>query len=218
MNFKVILFLTFTLFVNELSSQTTPTSTVRITTSTTTPYNVQCNSVYSTPQLNGTCMPSGVCLGATLTDICQDKSHVCCIPDPALSSEAGENQFITLKRYLKFVGNTTRTNRLYYLFKRSIADAGITTCHGSAAYFAQIIGETNFLNSFEETKSSSMSKFDFATSIGNNETGSGIKYRGRGALLMRGRGVYINATSSIPGLSFFTLKYSVSLINSLFFS
>ena len=116
---------------------------------------------------------------------------------------------------MKFVGNTTRTNRLYCLFKRSIAEAGITTCHGAAVYFAQIIGETNYLNFFEEPKSPSMSQFDFSTSIGNNETGSGFKYRGRGALLMRGRGVYINATSSIPGFSF---KNCVGLINSLFLS
>ena len=209
MNSNVILVLTLTLFVNELSCQTLSTPTVKTSTTTatttfttavtTTPFNIACNSVYSTPQLNGTCMPSSVCTGATLTDICRERSHICCIPDSALTSEAGENQLITLKTYYKFVGNTTRTRALYYLLKRSITDAGINTCHGAAAYFAQIIGETDNLNRFEEPISTSMSKFDFATSIGNNETGSGQKYRGRGALLMRGKGVYTNGTSQIPG-------------------
>jgi hypothetical protein len=205
MNFKVLLYLTLTLFVNGLFSQNELVSQ-KSTTLLTTPSNIECNSVYSTPQLNGICMPNSICLGAALTEICQDKSHVCCIPDPALTSEPGENSFITLKRYLKFVGNTTRTNRLYYLFKRLIAEAGITTRHRAAVYFAQIIGETNYLNFFEEPKSPSLLQFDFSASIGNNETGSGFKYRGKGALLMRGRGVYINATSSIPGLTYFLSK------------
>lgn len=61
-----------------------------------------------------------------------------------------------------------------------------------------MIGETNKLEFFEESKSPRAVSLDFANSIGNNATGDGEKYRGRGALLMRGRGVYLNATRTIP--------------------
>ena len=123
---------------------TTSTPSTITTTASTTPYNVPCSSIYSVPEFSGTCMPISECTGAGLSEICANGNYVCCIPDPQLTTEAGENTFITLNRYLKFVGNTTRNRRFYYLFKRSIADAGITTCHAASAYFAQLLGVRNF--------------------------------------------------------------------------
>ena len=126
MSFKIVLFLFLIYaFVNQSSCQTpaTTASTTASTTVSTTPYNIACQSAYSTPRLNGICMPSSVCLGAPLTDICGNNNYVCCIPDPALSSGAGENSFVTLNRYLKFLGDTVRNRRLYYLFKKSVDDA-----------------------------------------------------------------------------------------------
>ena len=185
MNFLNILI--STLFVHQVWCQTVTT--------TTTSSNIPCSSAYSNPVLNGTCLPSSECLGATLTGICPHTSHVCCIPDPQLTTEAGENSFITLNRYLKFVGDTTRNRRFYYLFKRSIADAGITTCHAASAYFAQLLGETGRLQIFEERNGINQ---DINPSIGNDSPGDGVKYRGRGALLLRGKQVYLNATQQIP--------------------
>ena len=190
MNFLNILI--STLFVHQVWCQTVTT--------TTTSSNIPCSSAYSNPVLNGTCLPSSECLGATLTGICPHTSHVCCIPDPQLTTEAGENSFITLNRYLKFVGDTTRNRRFYYLFKRSIADAGITTCHAASAYFAQLLGESKKLNIFEEERRNAPS--DTQASIGNSELGDGQKYRGRGVLYLRGKGFYLNATQQTPSKKF----------------
>ena len=96
---------------------------------------IPCQSVYS--KFNGTCIPSSECTGATLTDICESKTFVCCIPDPESIEQNSVNRFITLNKFLKFVGNSTRTRSLYYIFTKSITDAGITTCHAVASFFAQ---------------------------------------------------------------------------------
>ena len=85
----------------------------------TTTYSVKYKSLYSKPVFNGTCMPSSVCLGATLTDICKNKQHICCVIDPELTTEYsyGENKFINLNQYFKFVKNTDRNKRFYCLLK-----------------------------------------------------------------------------------------------------
>jgi len=142
-----------------------------------------CQSVYA--KFNGTCIQSSDCTGAALTEICENKNFVCCIPDLELKPETIQDKFITLDKYLKFVGNSTRTRSLYYLLKKAIADAGITKCHAAASFFAQVLGESKSLTFFEELKSNGISG-----SIGNNETGDDEKYRGRGALLLRGKRYY----------------------------
>ena len=139
-------------------------------------------------------MPNSICLGATLTDICKNKQHICCVIDPELTTEYsyGENKFINLNQYFKFVKNTDRNKRIYCLLKKSIDEASINTCHGVAAFFSQILGETNELEQFEEPKTSVRAKQKFLMRIENNE--HEIKYRGRGVLMIRGEGEYLNAT------------------------
>jgi predicted chitinase len=151
-------------------------------------------------------MPSSVCLGATLTDICKNKQHICCVINPELTTEnsTGENEFLNLNKYLKFVKNTDRNKMLYYLLKKSIDEASINTCHGVAAFFSQILGETNELELFEEPITSIRDKKKFSMPMERNE--HEIKYRGRGVLMIRGEGEYLNATLDSCQLLYFFFK------------
>jgi hypothetical protein len=191
--FKFALIFANILLIDYISCQQV---TLSSSSPSTTPYNIPCQSKY-TPFFNGTCQPSSNCLGATLTEICTNSNYVCCIEDKGVTSGTNSNTFITLARYLKFLGDTPRNRKLYYLFAKSISDAGITTCHQTAVYFAQLRGESKNLGLFEEPIATINNQI-YDASIGNNATGDSIKYRGRGALLLRGKGFYANATLQVP--------------------
>jgi hypothetical protein len=163
--------------------------------------NEKCNSKYQ-PFWNGTCMPVANCLGATLTEICKDSNQVCCINDPDSTLVYNPNTLIPQDKYLKLIGDTPRNRHLYPLFLRSLDEAGITKCHQVAAYLSQLKGETSDFKFFEENSKLS-SSFDFDSSIGNNAINDGTMYRGRGAILLRGKGNYKNASLSIDSSNLF---------------
>jgi hypothetical protein len=167
--------------------RTTTTTTISVT------YNEPCVSKFSKNELNGTCMPHYNCLGGTLTEICRDSSLVCCIPDPDSFVSFQSSTLVPFNDYLQLLGDTPRNRHLYPLFVKSLNDAGIKKCHQAAVYLAQIRGESNELKFFEESSRFS-SSFDLDATIGNNGSNDGTIYRGRGPLLLRGKGNYLNGT------------------------
>ena len=196
----------FLLFVTETlnaqsTSQSTPTTTTRPTTTTTrptttttTPPNVPCISKYS-PFMNGTCQTKESCTGATLLGLCRTTSYVCCVNDTDININYSDNKFIPLNVYRSLVGNSTRATALYKVFSRALTEANVTTCHQAAAFLSMIQGETSNLMLFHELLKDS-SKFDFDANLGNNQTGDGNKFEGRGAILLRGRENYQLASNN----------------------
>ena len=176
------------LHCEETITRTSITSTVT--------YNEKCSSKYSRNIMNGTCMPVANCLGATLTEICRDASLVCCINDPKSTIFVAPSTIIPLNEFIQILGDTPRNRHLYPLFVRSLNEAGIQKCHQAAVFLAQIRGESNDLKFFEESSRLS-SSLDFDANIGNNAVNDGIIYRGRGPLLLRGKGNYLNATLEV---------------------
>ena len=139
----------------------------------------------------GTCSAVDECRGAALIGTCS-KSLICCIND---TSSTGSSDLITRDIFLKVAGNTTRNEWLYGHFVDSLKPILINNNKGEninrvAAYLSQLLGETDFFRSIE----SPIKEKDIDTNIGNNKSGDGSLYRGRGAILLRGRLNYRLAT------------------------
>ena len=144
-----------------------------------------CQNLYGKNKRNGVCTSTNDCTGAALKGNCLS-SDVCCIQDSSLNYP--ENPIITRSIFFKLMGNTFRNNALYGYFAESMAKANITNENKAAAalYFATIFGESKTLKEFE----SPISENDFNNELGNNEIGDGSNYRGRGAILLKGKANY----------------------------
>ncbi len=88
--------------------------------------------------------------------------------------------------FLEISGNTVRNEALYKYFVMALHMANIDSTYGKAAFLAQILGETKMFKAIEST----VLENDNNPSIGNTEKGDGTKYRGRGAILIRGKANY----------------------------
>ena len=171
---KIILTLLITFYIKNTKSQSS------------TSVAPGCTSKYGN-SLNGKCMTVDNCTGAALEGNC-GSNLICCIPDkaPIISN----NRYITKDLYFKILGKTPRTEALYGFFIKSLENAGAhTQIYKAAAYFSQLIGESNYFRDFESRKIDS----DFNVELGNNNTGDGSFYQGRGAILLRGKTNYILA-------------------------
>ena len=84
---------------------------------------------------------------------------------------------------------------MYFYFVESLAYAQIQSEFQLAAYLAQLVGETDYFKAID----SSQAESDFDSQLGNNQTGDGVKFRGRGAILLRGRTNYYLASTKIKG-------------------
>ena len=142
-----------------------------------------CQNLYGKNKRNGVCTSINDCTGAALKGNCLS-SDVCCIQDSSLNYP--ENPIITRSIFFKLMGNTFRNNALYGYFAESMAKANITNENKAALYFATIFGESKTLKEFE----SPISENDFNNELGNNEIGDGSNYRGRGAILLKGKANY----------------------------
>ena len=145
--------------------------------------------------LSGLCSQLDECTGAVFRapNECVGQ-QVCCIDDDVKPSYK-ENALFTRDMFLKVVGNTTRSRELYYYLIEAFGYAGIEGEYQIAAFVAQVVGETNFLKGLEAEQVEK----DFDGQLGNNQTGDGVKFRGRGAILLRGRSDYFLANSKLFG-------------------
>jgi predicted chitinase len=95
--------------------------------------------------------------------------------------------------FLKLAGNTTRNSFLYNYFVESMNRASIANQYRAAAYFATLVGESNFFKDLE----SKITDPDINIDLGNDATGDGSNFRGRGAILVRGKQNYMLANSRL---------------------
>ena len=136
----------------------------------------------------GTCLAVDRCKGAALPGNCANKNTVCCVND-VQSTKTGEDKWISRDIFYKIVGETERNKALYGYFYESMGLAQISNEYQAAAYLSQLAGETD---NFKTMVSPKLEK-DFNDDIGNNQANDGFRYKGRGAILLRGRGNYNDA-------------------------
>lgn len=166
--------------------------TFRAQSSSTTSPTIACVARYDS-SLVGECKSVDQCAGAVLRGNCSGSS-ICCIRDNAKTDT--QNSIITKNIFLKLVNNTVRNNALYSYFAESMNLAQINTEYKAAAYFSQLVGESDFFRNLE----SGLIDSDSDNDLGNNVTGDGTKYQGRGAILLRGKTNYLLANSKIPSM------------------
>jgi len=151
-----------------------------------------CNNDNGVEIYNGTCKLVEECTGAALKGNCLN-SFVCCITDIKPPPNVPENSFVNKRTFLKLVGDTVRNSALYNHFAQSLIDAEAFNQYRAAAYFATLVGETNYFKELE----SKVDDPDFNVDLGNNATGDVSNFRGRGGILLRGKTNYILANSKL---------------------
>ena len=151
-----------------------------------------CNNDNGVEIYNGTCKSVAECSGAALKGNCLN-SFVCCIPDLKPPLNVPENPLISKRTFLKLVGDTVRNSALYNHFAQSLIDAEAFNQYRAAAYFATLVGETNYFKELE----SKVDDPDFNADLGNNATADGSIFRGRGGIWLRGKTNYILANSKL---------------------
>jgi hypothetical protein len=154
--------------------------------------------------LNGDCVGISDCTGGTFPSTkCARSNQICCVDDPyydrQLENYIGKSPY-DLSKFLRLTGDTPRNRALFGLFNKAMDDANINDkdgneCHKAATFFAQLFDETD---EFTRTESTEETK-DYDNEIGNDSNGDGAKYRGRGAILLRGKTNYRKANSEILG-------------------
>ncbi len=149
-----------------------------------------CTNEYGSAKHSGICMPVDQCTGAALIGNCTDS--ICCIEDTP-NSNPYPNSIIKKELFLKLAGNTPRNNYLYSYFAEGLELSQINTPYRAAAYFATLLSETNYFRDLESKSNDA----DINIELGNNQTGDGKLYRGRGAILLKGKTNYILANSKL---------------------
>jgi predicted chitinase len=150
--------------------------------------------------LTGTCINVDECTGgAFATTTCESKNHICCVNETA-SIVSAEDKIITRDLFLNIAQNTTRNNAMYAFFVEAMAKANISVfrdrfgnypnVYRRAVFLSQLIGESDY---FRKLESNTIDK-DTDSSLGNNQTGDGSNFQGRGAVLLRGRQNYQQAS------------------------
>lgn len=137
----------------------------------------------------GICKDIDKCTGAAIKGNCTATGHTCCVAENASELQntvEDDSTKLTKEIFLKIAGDTVRNQAIYKYFVESMRLANVTSEYEIAAYLAQLIGETKYFRSIE----SIILEKDFDELIGNNVTGDGTKYRGRGGILLIGRTAY----------------------------
>jgi hypothetical protein len=149
-----------------------------------------CFNEYGTKKYVGQCMQVNDCIGAAFRGNCSISSNVCCVKEPSNSTYTPVNPIIKLESFLKLAGNTTRNRALFGYFAESLVISNISNPNRAAVFFATLTGESNYFRELESTIN------DADDNFGNTNAGDGLLYRGRGAILVRGKDNYILANKS----------------------
>jgi len=140
----------------------------------------------------GECKEIDVCIGAAIASNCSSAKHICCISEPNEAPVETPHKLISKEQFLKIADNTSRNSALYRYFSESLSLANVTTVYQVAAYLSQLIDETSYFRKIE----SIIMETDLNAGIGNNQTGDGVAFRGRGGVLLRGRRNYYLANEA----------------------
>lgn len=159
---------------------------------TTTPAQL-CKNKYDESDMSGNCGAIETCTGAAVESNDCTSGQICCVPDvkPAYKS----NTLLSQESFLRIAGNTSRNAEMYYYFIESLNGAEIKTKFQIAAYLSQLIGETDYFKKIDSARPEK----DVDQTIGNNGTGDGVFYRGRGCVLLRGKNNYFLANNKLSG-------------------
>lgn len=173
---------------------------------------IPCVNQFGNNKLNGSCSLIDECQGAAfISSNCSQKDYTCCIQDT--NSTKINKTLISKEIFLKIAGNTPRNGWIYGHFSDSLDYSGakIDTVYKASFYLSQLLDETNYFRSIESSKPEK----DIDKDIGNNGTGDGSLYRGRGAILLRGKLNYQLATNK-SGNNYFFITFFTDLIIKFF--
>ncbi len=145
--------------------------------------------------MTGSCISIDHCTGGVIASNNCSTGLACCVEDKQQPSSFAVKHLLTKEIFLKIAGDTTRNDGMYYYVVESLILANVETEYQIAAYLSQVLGETRFFKSFE----SSIVDTDVDSVLGNDRIGDGTRFRGRGGILLRGRGNYALAQKRIAG-------------------
>jgi hypothetical protein len=174
-----------------------------------------CQAKYGKNVTGGVCLDIDKCTGgAFATSNCKNKDHICCVNETSSLIPSSEDQVLTRDLFLKLAGNTTRNNAIYPLFVDTMSKANISVyrdrnndypnVYRRAVFLSQLLSESDYFHKFE----SRVIDRDSDPSFGNNQTGDGTNYQGRGAILLRGRANYQLASLELNDALGFDLMLS----------